>query len=99
MKEKKEYVVNPGWGVLLADAGISSSNVLRHAGLPRDLFRNGQRTISVDQYLALWEGIEERRAARRRPPSRWPGPWRDGLPGIVTNLLTERLRRMEPGQE
>lgn len=58
MKEQTEYVVNPGWGLLLADAGINASNVLRRAGLPRDLFKSRQRTITVDQYFALWEGIE-----------------------------------------
>ena len=58
MKEQSEYVVNPGWGLLLADAGISSANVLRRAGLPRDLLKSGQRTISVEHFFALWEAIE-----------------------------------------
>ena len=58
MKQQTEYVVNPGWGLLLADAGINSSNALRRAGLPRDLFKTGQRTITIEQYYALWEGIE-----------------------------------------
>jgi AraC-like DNA-binding protein len=57
VKEQTEYVVNPGWGLLLADAGINAANVLRRAGLPRDLFRSGQRTITVDQCFAMWEGI------------------------------------------
>jgi AraC-like DNA-binding protein len=57
VEEQKGYVVNPGWGLLLADAGINSANVLRRAGLPRDLFRSGQRTITVDQCFAMWEGI------------------------------------------
>jgi AraC-like DNA-binding protein len=30
----KEYVVNPGWGLMLADAGIKAADVLRRAGLP-----------------------------------------------------------------
>ena len=58
MKEQSEYVVNPGWGLLLADAGISWANVLRRAGLPRDLLKSGQRTISVEHFFALWEAIE-----------------------------------------
>ena len=58
MKEQKEYVVNAGWGLLLADAGINSANALRRAGLPRDLLKSGQRTITVEQFFALWEGIE-----------------------------------------
>ena len=58
MKQQTEYVVNPGWGLLLADAGINAANVLRRAGLPRDLFKTGQRTITVEQYFALWEGVQ-----------------------------------------
>ncbi len=58
MNEQTEYVVNPGWGLLLADAGISSVNVLRRAGLPRDLLKSGQRTVSVEHFFALWEAIE-----------------------------------------
>ena len=58
VEEQKEYVVNPGWGLLMADAGINSSNVLRRAGLPRDLFKSGQRTITVERFFALWRAIE-----------------------------------------
>jgi AraC-like DNA-binding protein len=58
LKHQTEYVVSPGWGLLLADAGINASNVLRRAGLPRDLFKSGQRTITIAQCFALWEGIQ-----------------------------------------
>ncbi len=58
MEEQKEYVVSPGWGLLAADAGINAANALRRAGLPRDLLKGGQRTITVEQFFALWEGIE-----------------------------------------
>jgi AraC-like DNA-binding protein len=58
MKQQTEYIINPGWGLVLADAGINSVNVLRRAGLPRDLFKTGQRAITVEQYFALWTGIE-----------------------------------------
>jgi AraC-like DNA-binding protein len=58
VEEQKEYVVSPGWGLLARDAGINPDNVLRRAGLPRDLLKGGQRTITVEQFFALWEGIE-----------------------------------------
>ena len=58
MDQPRKFVVNPGWGLLLADAGINVADVLRRAGLPRDLLMSAQGSITVEQYLALWEGIE-----------------------------------------
>ena len=58
MRDHREYVVNPGWGLLLADVGINAADVLRRAGLPRDLLGGGQRSITVEQFFALWEGME-----------------------------------------
>jgi AraC-like DNA-binding protein len=58
MNPQTEYAVNPGWGLLMADAGISVANVLRRAGLPRDLFTSGQKSITIDQMFALWEAME-----------------------------------------
>ena len=58
MNPETEYAVNPGWGLLMADAGISTANVLRRAGLPRDLFTSGQKTITIDQCFGLSEGLE-----------------------------------------
>ena len=58
MRNHRDYVVNPGWGLLLADAGIDAADVLRRAGLPRDLLSSGQRSITPEQYFALWEGME-----------------------------------------
>ena len=58
MAQQRDFVVNPGWGLLLADAGINVADVLRRAGLPRDLLGGAHRSITVEQYLALWEGIE-----------------------------------------
>ena len=40
------------------DAGISTDNVLRRAGLRRDLFTSGRKTITIDECYALWKGIE-----------------------------------------
>ena len=58
MNTRTDYAVNPGWGLLMADAGISATNVLRRAGLPRDLFTSGQKSITTDQMFALWEALE-----------------------------------------
>ncbi len=58
MNPETEYAVNPGMGLLITDAGISVGNVLRRAGLPRDLFGSGRRSIGIDQMFALWEALE-----------------------------------------
>jgi len=49
--------VSPGWALLISDLGVNPSNVLRRAGLPRDLF-NGGHKITPEQFFALWRGIE-----------------------------------------
>jgi AraC-like DNA-binding protein len=52
-----ENPVSPGWALLISDIGVNPQNVLRRAGLPRDLFSGSQR-ITIEQFFALWEGIE-----------------------------------------
>ena len=59
MNPEKEYAVNPGWGLVLTDAGISAANVLRRAGLPRDLFSRQSAALVPSQYYALWTAIED----------------------------------------
>lgn len=61
------YVINPGWRLILADLGISSTNVLRRAGLPDDLFRREKAQLSTDQYFCLWRGIEDESADPTMP--------------------------------
>ena len=58
MNSQTEFALSPGWALLLNDAGISTDNVLRRAGLRRDLFTSGRKTITIDECFALWEGIE-----------------------------------------
>ena len=58
MNSQTEFALSPGWALLLSDAGISTDNVLRRAGLRRDLFTSGRKTITIDECFALWEGIE-----------------------------------------
>lgn len=59
MKPETSYAVNPGWRLLMTDAGISVANVLRRAGLPRDLFTSGPNTLTTERYHGLWSAIEE----------------------------------------
>jgi AraC-like DNA-binding protein len=59
MNTETEYAINPGWRLVMSDAGINVNNVLRRAGLPRDLFTSGAKTLTTNQYYALWEGLVE----------------------------------------
>ena len=61
MNPKNEYAINPGWGLLITDAGLSTTNVLRRAGLPRDLFTSGQKTITIGDGCAtlIGEGMSD----------------------------------------
>lgn len=53
-----DYAVWPGWRVLMQDAGLATSPVLRRAQLPGDLFvRQNVRLDSVN-FFKLWEAIE-----------------------------------------
>ncbi len=55
---KKGFTINPGWQIILNDAGVDSSNVLRRASLPDDFFSHEGILISTDEYFRLWEAIE-----------------------------------------
>ncbi len=52
------FTVHPGWRLLLNDVGIETSNVLRRAGLPEDLFSRPSASLSTAQYFGLWRAIE-----------------------------------------
>ncbi len=58
MNSQAEFALSPGWALLMNDAGISAENVLRRAGLRRDLFTSGRKTITIDECFALWAGLE-----------------------------------------
>jgi AraC-like DNA-binding protein len=58
MTRKKVFAVNPGWRIILTDLGIRPDNILRHAGLPHDLFSREKAAMSTDEYFLLWRGIE-----------------------------------------
>ena len=54
-----KYSVNPGWRVLLQDAGLNPTNVLRRARLPEDLFGRSQVPLDTSEYFGLWQAISE----------------------------------------
>ena len=43
---------------MMRDIGVNPDNVLRRAGLPKDLFATSGHKITTEQFFALWEGIE-----------------------------------------
>ena len=59
MRGSKDFMVNPGWSVMLADLGVTAANVLRRAGLPGDLLARGSVPVSAEEFYALWEALEE----------------------------------------
>ncbi len=54
-----KYALDPATRVLLADMGISTSNVLRRAHLPADLLQRGQVWLSEPEFFAFWRAIED----------------------------------------
>jgi AraC-like DNA-binding protein len=58
MTHPNVFTVNPGWRIVLLDAGLNPTNVLRRAGLPDDLFGREKETLSSEKYFDLWRAIE-----------------------------------------
>lgn len=58
MRPERDFTVNPGWGLLMRDMGVSPGNVLRYAGLPGDLFTRDGAALSTEEYFRLWEAVE-----------------------------------------
>ncbi|MFZ6780810.1 AraC family transcriptional regulator ligand-binding domain-containing protein [Undibacterium sp. Ji83W] len=53
-----EYAVWPGWRLLMQDAGLATSPVLRRAQLPGDLFARQNVRLDPANFFRLWEAIE-----------------------------------------
>lgn len=53
-----EFSVWPGWRVLMQDAGLATSPVLRRAQLPGDLFSRQNVRLDSANFFRLWEAIE-----------------------------------------
>jgi hypothetical protein len=52
-----EYSVWPGWRLLMQDAGLATSPVLRRAQLPGDLFARENVRLDSETFFKLWEAI------------------------------------------
>lgn len=59
MKQASRFTVMQGWKILLADMGISATEVLKLAGLPVDLFMRPKATISSREMLNFWGALEQ----------------------------------------
>ncbi|MFW0699900.1 helix-turn-helix domain-containing protein [Pantoea sp. R13S299] len=55
----QDYSIWPGWRLLMQDAGINASPVLRRAQLPGDLFVRQNVRLSPDDFFRLWVAIED----------------------------------------
>lgn len=55
----QDYSVWPGWRLLMQDAGIEASPVLRRAQLPGDLFARQNVRLDQNNFFKLWGAIED----------------------------------------
>ncbi|MCX7278116.1 MAG: AraC family transcriptional regulator ligand-binding domain-containing protein [Burkholderiales bacterium] len=53
-----EFAVWPGWRLLMQDAGLATSPVLRRAQLPGDLFARQNVRLDSANFFKLWNAIE-----------------------------------------
>ena len=74
--------VNPGWRILLIDAGLDPARVLKRADLPGDLFARDKASVTIEEYFRLWRAIEEEAAD---PPSH-----SESVPGCRWKRSTRR---------
>lgn len=70
MKQATRFSVQPGWKVLLTDLGMNSTEVLRLARLPADLFVRQDPRITSAEYFRLWHGLENEGSRKSRPVTR-----------------------------
>lgn len=54
----RKFVVDMGWQFILEAIGLVPGDVLRHAGLPGDLFTLPKPELTVDEYFRLWDSME-----------------------------------------
>jgi len=55
----KHFHYSSRFGANLEKQGVSSSMVLRRAGLPQDLFKERRILLSTDELFALWQAVGE----------------------------------------
>ncbi|WP_199052910.1 AraC family transcriptional regulator ligand-binding domain-containing protein [Aquitalea sp. ASV15] len=58
-----DYAIWPGWRLLMQDAGLATSPVLRRAQLPGDLFTRTNVRLDPSSFFQLWVAIEAEAAS------------------------------------
>ncbi|WP_198670279.1 AraC family transcriptional regulator [Dyella sp. C9] len=56
-RQASRFAVQPGWRLILRDAGISAADALSYAGLPADLFTRKDASLTPAEYFRLWHGL------------------------------------------
>lgn len=59
MKRASKFTVSANWELLFTDMGIDIPAALAFAKLPADFFRRESPSLTPEQYVALWLGIED----------------------------------------
>ena len=59
MNSTKKFIIEPGWQIIFKDLGISVSEILTRAQLPRDLFSRQTLTVNSTEYFRFWTGLAE----------------------------------------
>lgn len=67
MKQATYFKVHAGWQLLLRDMGFDAVELLKRSGLPTDLFKREDATVSVAQYFNLWEALEDQAGSHVLP--------------------------------
>lgn len=59
MEQARRFSLHRGWKMMIADMGLSSTEILKLAELPTDLFMQQGISLSVAEYYRLWRGLEQ----------------------------------------
>ncbi len=59
MRHPHNFTLSSGWRLLLEDLGIDPADIVRRAGLPKDLLARDSVSLSTTKYFALWQAIDE----------------------------------------
>ncbi|MEM9018379.1 MAG: AraC family transcriptional regulator ligand-binding domain-containing protein [Verrucomicrobiota bacterium] len=58
MEKRKDFPLEIGWRLVLADMGLAGENVLRRAGLPEDLLGQENIRLTGDEYSRFWDAVD-----------------------------------------
>lgn len=68
VRQVRDYLVQPGWRLMIQDLGLSPEAVLRRAQLPVDLLARHDSYVSAQSYFSLWRALEIEAAETEGPP-------------------------------